>query len=153
LLSPFTHPYLFTALLCLLTGYIPSISTEIVLAGLGLTITAKQILPLAFIGAVTQSIAKLHLYFLAKKIIPCLKFKSRRKLVKLKHRFTQHQSLSISIIFFSSLTGLPPYYLINLLCGLLNTGWLIFIALGFTGMFIRFSICLACPQLILRFLT
>jgi len=142
--------YLFIAGVCFLTGYIPSVSTEVILAGVGLTISLKHVLPLAALGAATQTIAKLNLYLLAKKVIPFLSFRKLRKLVKLKKRFRTREKLSNSIIFISSLTGLPPYYFINLLCGILNTGVKTFALLGFAGMFIRFSLCLAFPHLILQ---
>lgn len=151
ILLSLTQQYVFTAITCLLTGYIPSVSTEIILASLGLIIPLKHAIPLAAVGALCQTIAKLHLYFLAKKLIPCLKYKSKKKLVRLKIRFKSREKLSSSIIFISALTGLPPYYFINLLCGLLNTGWQLFCLLGFSGMFIRFAICLCFPQLILAF--
>lgn len=132
---------------CFLTGYIPSVSTEVVLAGVGLTIDSAAIVPLALVGAISQTLAKSHLYLLAHKVVPCLKYKSKRKLVKLKKQYHSRQKLSLGIIFISSLTGLPPYYFINLLCGLLNTGLISFALLGCTGMFIRFSACLALPHL------
>ena len=143
-----TNTYLFVGSVCFFTGYIPSVSTEVILAGIGLTLVPNQVFPLAFIGALMQTLAKCHLYFLSKKIAYCLSFKSKRKLISLKHRFTQQESLSNGILFISALIGLPPYYLMNLLCGILNTGWIHFCAIGFIGMFIRFSVCLAFPYLI-----
>lgn len=141
-----TNLYFFIGSMCFFTGYIPSVSTEVILAGIGLTIAPTQILPLALIGALMQTLAKCHLYFLSKRVAYCLSFKSRRKLIALRHRFTQQESISNSILFLSALVGLPPYYLMNLLCGLLNTGWVHFCIIGFIGMLIRFSVCLAFPH-------
>ncbi len=138
--------YFFVGGMCFLTGYIPSVSTEVILAGIGLTISSKQVLVLAVIGAGMQTLAKCHLYFMSKRVAYCLSFKTRRKLVSLRQRFTKQESLSTGVLFVSALIGIPPYYLMNLLCGLLNTGWLQFCMLGFIGMFIRFSVCLAFPQ-------
>lgn len=144
--------FMFTGLTCFLTGYIPSVSTEVILASLGLFIPTKMIVPLAFMGALTQTVAKTHLYFLSKKFLYFLSFNNRRRLIKLKKQYHSKEKLSAGIIFFSALTGLPPYYLINLLCGIINTGWLMFATLGFTGMFIRFWLCLAFPQVIMHYL-
>lgn len=142
-----SHNCLFVGLMCFLTGYIPSVSTEVMLAGVGLTIANKHVLPLAAVGAVMQTLAKCHIYFLSKKVAGCLSFKSRRKVVALRHRFSQQETLSTGILFISALIGIPPYYFMNIVCGLLNTGWLVFCAIGFTGMFIRFSVCLVFPHL------
>lgn len=141
---------IFIGITCFLTGYIPSVSTEVVLAGVGLTISKPAIIPLALIGAISQTIAKSHLYLLAHKVIPYLKFKSKRKLIKLKRQYKNKQKLSHSIIFVSSLTGLPPYYFINLLCGLMDSGLTNFALIGCMGMFIRFTACLALPHLFLN---
>lgn len=146
------HIYVFTALTCLMTGYIPSVSTEVILASLGLYISPEHVIPLAMLGAFAQTIAKLNLYYFASKVVVLLKFKSKRKLVKLKKKYKTKERLSTKVIFVSALTGLPPYYFINLLCGLLDTGWRSFALLGFTGMFIRFSVCLAFPGYILHWL-
>lgn len=140
-----TNQYLLVGSMCFFTGYIPSVSTEVFLAGIGLTLAPSQILPLAFLGALMQTIAKCHLYFLSNRIAYCLSFKSRRKLILLRRRFTQQESISNSLLFISALVGLPPYYLMNLVCGLLDTGWFHFCMIGFIGMFIRFSVCLAFP--------
>jgi len=150
ILTTISQQYLFTAVTCFITGYIPFISTEIILAGLGLIISTEHIIPLAIIGAIMQAVAKVNLYFISHKIVYVLKYKSKRKLIKLKQKYKSHSKLSASIIFTSALTGLPPYYFVNLLCGILNTGWLQFASLGFIGMFIRFSFCLACPKVILQ---
>ena len=140
-----SHVYLFVGVTCFLTGYIPSVSTEVVLAGVGMTISTEHVLPLALVGALTQTLAKAHLYFLSRRIARCLSFRSRRKLIALKQRFNKQEAMSSGILFISALIGLPPYYLMNLLCGLLNTGWVQFCLIGFTGMFIRFNVCLAFP--------
>lgn len=142
-----SNSYVFVGIMCFVTGYIPSVSTEVMLAGIGLTITNKHVLPLAAVGAFMQTLAKCHIYFLSKKVAGCLSFKSRRKVVALRQRFTQQETLSTGILFISALIGIPPYYFMNIVCGLLNTGWLAFCVIGFTGMFIRFSACLAFPNL------
>lgn len=143
------HPYWCTAIVCFFTGYIPTVSTEVFLVGIGLLLPAKQLPLLAFIGALSQTLAKLHLYFIAAKIIPYLTYKTKRRLVRLRHKYFLRHHLSQSIIFISSLVGLPPYYLLNLLCGILNTGWLNFALLGLSGMFMRFLLCLYFPQFFL----
>lgn len=144
------NPYFFTGLICCLTGYIPSVSTEIILISMGLVISKQQVLTLALIGAFSQTLAKCHLYFLSAKVVSCFRYKTKRKFISLKKRLKSRDKLSASLIFISALIGVPPYYFINLLCGLFNTGWIQFCMLGFIGMFIRFYCCLAFPNFIIN---
>lgn len=140
-------------LTCWLTGYIPLISTEIILAGIGLNSPLFHLIPLAFVGALCQTFAKIHIYFISHYFVYFLKFKSKRKLIRLKYQFKSREKVSYSLLFTSALIGLPPYYLLNILCGLLNTGLASFCLLGFMGMFIRFYCCLAFPKLIIDWMT
>ena len=144
-----SHPYLLTTVICFITGYIPTVSTEIFLAGLGLNLKKELLLPIALTGALSQTLAKIHIYSMASYIIPKLSYRKKKKLISIRNKYHRHSRLSYSIIFISSLTGLPPYYLLNLLCGLLNTGLFTFSILGCLGMFIRFSCCLFFPMWIL----
>lgn len=141
-----------TVTMCFLTGYVPTVGTEIALVGIGLMIKPSLILPLAFLGAFAQTVSKISIYFLSTRMLFLLSYKRKRKCVVLRKRFKQKKTLTHGIIFLSALTGLPPYYLINIICGLFDTGWLSFAILGLIGMFIRFSVCLAFPQAIMPFL-
>lgn len=132
-----------TASTCFLAGLIPTIGTELYLIGIASLVTPVLILPLAFLGALSQTLAKLLIYFFAKQTIYCLSFKRKRQLIQLKKCYADKNRLTHSIIFISALTGLPPYYLVNIICGLFDTGWISFAILGISGMFIRFSLCLA----------
>jgi membrane protein YqaA with SNARE-associated domain len=142
--------YFSTISMCFLAGFVPTIGTEVALASIGLLIKPNQIIPLAFVGALSQTVSKLFIYFLSSKTLSFLSFKRKRKLIMLRRKYYSRKRLTAGIIFVSALTGLPPYYLINIICGIVNSGWLTFGLLGLSGMFMRFSLCLAFPQMILH---
>jgi membrane protein YqaA with SNARE-associated domain len=59
----------------------------------------------------------------------------------------KHSNLGTALVFTSSLVGLPPLYLITVVCGALRFPFAHFFAAAFVGRIIRFAALIMLPQL------
>lgn len=133
--------------ICFIMGYVPTVGTELILIGVG-AVTKRHLLLIALVGSVAQTVSKVHIYFISQSLVKYLSYKKKKRLVQIRKKL-KNKSLVQWTIGVSSLTGLPPYYLVNIASGIIDTGWFAFMVLGLVGMFIRFYCCLLFPQVFL----
>jgi membrane protein YqaA with SNARE-associated domain len=96
-------------------------------------------LVLALLVAVGQMIAKVGLYYTARGAAQL------GRSTRLGQRLEQAQALAerwrgkpLTVLFLSAVTGLPPFYLVSLLAGVLRIRFGTFVVLGLVGRVLRF---------------
>lgn len=132
--------YLATLIVSVLSGLIPLVNGEVYLIAAILVAGDPPIaLVLALLVAVGQMIAKIGLYYTARGAA-----RLGRK-ARLGAKLDQAQALAerwrgkpLTVLFVSAVTGLPPFYLVSLLAGVLEIRFGTFVALGLVGRVLRF---------------
>jgi membrane protein YqaA with SNARE-associated domain len=132
--------YLATLLISVLSGLVPIVNGELYLiAAIVVADDPVVALVLAVIVALGQMIAKIGLYHAARGATEL--GRSTRigaKLERAQLLVERWQGKPLTLLFVSAVTGLPPFYLVSLLAGILRIRFGTFLLLGIVGRAIRF---------------
>ncbi len=132
--------YLATLIISVLSGLVPVVNGELYLiAAIVVADDPVVALVLAVIVALGQMIAKIGLYYAARGATEL--GRSTRlgaKLERAQLLARRWQGKPLTLLFVSAVTGLPPFYLVSLLAGLLRIRFGTFLLLGIIGRVIRF---------------
>ena len=141
--------YAATFVICFTGGVVPLVNSEIYLASLVYLFPASNFFFILFLAVVAQMIAK-GLVYLAGMGIITLPFKRYRKTEAILARADRLRKKPDLVVFISSLSGFPPFYIISFLGGILKIHFIRFIVAGTIGMLIRFSVLLFGVTLLLK---
>jgi membrane protein YqaA with SNARE-associated domain len=131
--------YAATLVAGVLSGLVPIVNSELYLIGAVLvTGDTPTALVLAGILAVGQMAAKAVLYQIARGSVKTGTGRFARGLEKAKSKIERWRTKPLMVAFVSSVTGLPPFYLVSLVAGLLEIRFVTFLWIGLTGRLIRF---------------
>ena len=119
-------------------GIIPLVNVELFLLAVIPLVNATSLLPIALLAALGQMIAKYILYHTGIGFVALNKEKHRRRLQAAQEKIKKWQDKALSLVFFSSITGVPPFYAVSIAAGTLKLELLRFLALGMLGRSIRF---------------
>ena len=129
------------------SAIIPLVNMEVYVVFLG-SVATPRILPVALILATLSHMAgKAVIYYASREFerLPDGRFKERMRAVR--NQAERHSRLGAALVFTSSLVGLPPFYLITVVCGAIRFHFLYFFLAGFAGRLIRFAALIMLPQL------
>jgi membrane protein YqaA with SNARE-associated domain len=124
-----------------LSGLVPIVNGELYLIGVVLlTGNVWAALALAVLVGLGQMIAKVILYQAARGATNAgnKDGKIARKIEKARAKIDKWKDKPLMVTFISAVTGLPPFYLITLLAGVLEVRFRTFLILGIIGRTIRF---------------
>lgn len=133
--------YLATLIIAVLSGLVPLVNGELYLVAAVLLVGAPApALALALLVAVGQMIAKVVLYYTARgasELGRATRLGAKLERARaLAHRWRRKP---LTVLFASAVTGLPPFYLVSLLAGVLEIRIGTFLLLGTAGRVLRFG--------------
>jgi membrane protein YqaA with SNARE-associated domain len=134
--------YLASFLIAVASGVIPIVNAEIYLVGVVLAVGGiPEALFLAVLVSVGQMVAKAVIYQTAKGATT-LGTKSggfAAKLERARTRVEKWKSKPLGVTFVSASLGLPPFYIVSLVAGILEVRFRAFLLVGFAGRTLRFG--------------
>ena len=132
--------YLATLIVSVLSGLVPVVNGELYLiAAIVVAGDPTIALVLAVIVAIGQMIAKIGLYFAARGATEL--GRSTRlgaKLERAQLLVERWRNKPLTLLSISAVTGLPPFYLVSLVAGVVRIRFGVFLVLGLAGRVIRF---------------
>lgn len=132
--------YLATLIISVLSGLIPVVNGELYLIAAIIVANDPVVaLILAVIVAIGQMLAKIVLYYAARgatQLGRTTRFGA--KLEKAQALIERWRNKPLTLLFVSAVTGLPPFYLVSLLAGVVGIRFPVFLFLGLLGRVIRF---------------
>lgn len=129
-----------TLVIGVLSGLIPIVNGELFLLG-AIRLLADDLPGAIFVAvlmAIGQMIAKIVLYQAARKATDLGTGRFAEKLRKARVKVEKWRSKPLTILFVSAVLGLPPFYLVTLVAGILEVRFVAFLWIGLTGRLIRF---------------
>jgi membrane protein YqaA with SNARE-associated domain len=121
------------------SGLIPVINGELYLIGVVLLAPSTlAAVALALLLSVGTMVAKIILYQTARGATQLGHGRVARGLERARSRMERWREKPLIVTFVSSITGLPPFYLVTLAAGMLEIPLWTFVGLGFVGRVIRF---------------
>jgi membrane protein YqaA with SNARE-associated domain len=131
--------YAATLVVGVLSGLIPIVNGELFLIGVILATDDPPVaLAVAVLMAVGQMIAKIILYKAACKATDLGRGRFAAKLQAARERTEKWKNKPLSVTFISAIFGLPPFYIVTLVAGILKVRFISFLWLGIVGRVIRF---------------
>ena len=108
------------------------------------------LVPLALLATVCHMAGKVLLYFASRGAARAIPERYRRHVERTRERLLSSPRTKALTILASSAVGLPPLYVVTVLCGALRVSLLEFIILGTIGRAIRFVALVTLPTLLAR---
>ena len=146
-------PYVATFIFSVFSALIPFLNLEFYLAAVSAIApnSLKFLTIILFIATFGHMIAKGLLYATGRGMLKLSwnnhKF-GTQQIKELQLKMEKMEGKTSAFLFFSGVTGLPPFYLVSILAGTLKLNFWNFFAFGFAGRLIRLAFVLALPQLI-----
>lgn len=132
--------YLATLIVSVLSGLVPVVNGELYLiAAIVVAGDPTVALVLAVLVAIGQMIAKVALYHAARGATTLgRRTRFGAKLEQAQALIERWRGKPLTLLFVSAVTGLPPFYLVSLLAGVVGIRFTTFLLLGLVGRVIRF---------------
>jgi len=131
--------YAATLIVGVVSGLVPVVNGELYLIS-ALLITVDPItgITLAVLLAIGQMIAKVILYQAARRASNVGHGRFHAKIEKARAKVAAWRGRPLTLTFVSSIVGLPPFYLVTLVAGIVEVRFFTFVWLGLVGRTIRF---------------
>jgi len=131
---------------CVGSAVIPVMHAEAYLVGASLLAPPELRWPLVIAGATGQMLGKVGMYFAGRGALLIPGDRMQHRIQQATARYRDKKDVGNALIFVSSASGFPPFYIISIAAGMLNYPLVPFILLGLLGRFIRFSVAVFLPQ-------
>ena len=137
-----------TFLYCIGSAVIPVMHAEAYLIAVSALSPPGVSWALVIAATVGQMIGKVLMYLAGRGAVKLPSEWLRKRVAAAEARYSGNRNIGNGLIFLSSSTGLPPFYVIAVVAGMLRVPLPSFIVFGAIGRFIRFAIAVFVPQLI-----
>jgi membrane protein YqaA with SNARE-associated domain len=128
-------------------GFIPVFNTELYLLAVTAMTPAWMRLPLALMATVGQMTGKAIMYGAGRGMVNLPLGRHAERLARVQRRLENARWPRL-FLFWSAITGFPPFFIVSVLCGTVRFPFVTFILIGLAGRAIRFSIVVFFPHLI-----
>lgn len=142
--------WLTTVGVCVVSALIPLVNAEIYLLSVVALAPAGMALPLALAATIGQMIGKTVMYFAAQGALRLPGKWMQGRLAAAEGWLRERRSIGGLALISSATTGIPPFYAMTVACGILRFRFSYFLAVGFVGRLVRFSLLVLVPQYLRR---
>ena len=137
-----------TFLYCIGSAVIPVMHAEAYLIAVSALSPPAVAWALVIAATIGQMIGKVAMYLAGRGAVRLPSVWLRERIAKASAQVQNRRHVGNALIFVSSATGLPPFYVISVVAGVLRTPLTGFILFGAAGRFLRFAVAVFLPQLI-----
>jgi len=121
------------------SGLLPFLNAEVIL-GAAVVASPSDLWPLTIASSIGQMVSKALLYALARWVPDRLPARARKAMDKASSRVEKVRAGGWGLVFVSSLTGFPPFYIVSLAAGVVKLPLAGFLVGGTAGRIIRFAL-------------
>jgi membrane protein YqaA with SNARE-associated domain len=142
-----------TYVVCLVSGFIPVVNAELFLLWISLTIAKTEYIPILLLATAGQMTAKVLMFLSGKGVIHLSKRRYEKKIGSIQEKMKKWENKIDLFIFLSSFTGIPPFYVVSVLSGMMKVNIIRFLIAGTLGRLLRFGLVMYFPQLFKQLFT
>jgi membrane protein YqaA with SNARE-associated domain len=134
-------PYVSLAIASFVSAVFPLVSAELVMVGVAASLPHPNIPVLVAIAASAQMAGKITMYCVGRRAagLATANHKYRQAIERWGDRLRGSRASVGGLVFLSSASGLPPFYVISTLAGMFRTSFLAFVIAGAAGRVVRFT--------------
>jgi len=133
-------PYVTLAVASFVSAVFPLVNAELVVAGLAFGLPNPNILLLITVATGAQMAGKSTMYWVGRRAAGLSAGKYGQAIERWGHRFQDSPKSVGALVFVSSASGLPPFYVISTLAGAFRTNFATFILAGSAGRLLHFTV-------------
>jgi membrane protein YqaA with SNARE-associated domain len=138
---PMDHiPYVALALTSFVSAVFPLVSAEIAVATMAAVLPEANLLLLVAVATGAQMVGKSVMYWIGRQASSLAGRRHADAVERWGDRFRKSPASVGLLIFLSSASGLPPFYVVSTLAGAFRTSFAAFILLGTAGRFLHFTV-------------
>jgi len=137
-------------LIALLGNVVPFSSVEIYLLGVAAIAPPIAFVPLVLFATAGDMSGKTALYLGGRRIERAVPGRRGRVIERLRTTFAQRGRTQGLTLLASAVAGLPPFYLITILCGAVRVPLVRYVVIGTAGRLVRFGALVMAPDLATR---
>jgi membrane protein YqaA with SNARE-associated domain len=134
--------------ICFVSGFVPIVNCEAVLVSVSAVSPLSFSLPLTLAAVAGQMSAKVLLYLSGRGVMRLPLGRYQAKLDVVRARFERRRGSTGVFLFASAASGVPPFYVVSVLAGMVRLPLPSFLILGSLGRFVRFGVVVIAPQLV-----
>lgn len=152
--NPFATPagtYLTTLVVSLASGLVPFINIETYLVAVA-ALTRIEGWPVVLITVLGQMLAKIILYQAGRHGLRPLADHFQGKLERAEAALRRHKAGPDAVVLVSALTGLPPFYGVSIVAGVMRLPLTRFLLVATPARLVRFGLVFLAPRLVGGFL-
>ena len=135
--------YLASFAIAIVSGVVPIVNAELYLIGVVLAVGGiPEALALALLVALGQMIAKAAIYRASLGVAQLGERQTQKlgaKLERARALVHRHRRKPLALAFVSASVGLPPFYVVSILAGILEVRFRAFFTVGLAGRTLRFG--------------
>lgn len=129
---------------CMASGVVPIINAEIFLVAVAAVTPTPRLWEIVALATAGQMVAKTFMYLVGRGVFRLPLGSRRLDLARWSERVARWRSKDL-LVFFSAALGLPPFYVISILAGVVRFPYPRFLGCGLAGRLVRFSLLVAMP--------
>ena len=138
--------------LAVASAVFPWVNAELIVISLPSFASSRAALVvLLLVATAGHMTGKCVLYWAGRKGDRVLPERAGRAVLKWRGRLEARPSRAAVLVLLSSVTGLPPFYVMTIVAGALRMNFPLYLAAGTAGRLLRFGALVSLPQLALSF--
>ncbi len=142
--------YAVTFAVCFISGIVPVVSVELFLVSASAFSSPAAAIGLICSAALAQSMAKMAIYLTGYGILKVPIRKKQITLEAIMKKFEKWKSKPLVFVFISAFSGIPPFYAVSFVSGMLKLPPALYFLVGLLGLLLRFALVVQFPQAILK---
>lgn len=131
--------YVTLAVVSFVSAIFPVVNAELAMVGLVAALPNPQVLPLVAVATGAQMLGKSMMYWAGRRGGRLASGRYGQAMERWERRFRGSAAGVGVLVFVSSVSGLPPFYLISTLAGAFKTSFTSFLIVGSAGRFVHFT--------------
>ncbi|RPJ78286.1 MAG: hypothetical protein EHM13_14855 [Acidobacteria bacterium] len=132
--------YISVAVVSFVSAVFPLVNAELAVAGVAAAAPGANLLLLVSVATAAQMVGKSAMYWLGRKGVSATSGRYAAAVERWGHRFRGSRKSVGTLVFVSSIAGLPPFYLVSTLAGAFRTSFVGFLLVGTAGRFVHFGV-------------
>ncbi len=132
-------PYVALAVASFVSAVFPLVNAELAVLGLAAALPNPNVLLLITVATGAQMAGKSAMYWVGRRASALGAGRHAQAFDRWGRRFRGSGPSAVALVFLSSASGLPPFYVISTLAGAFRTNFVAFLLAGSAGRFLHFA--------------
>jgi membrane protein YqaA with SNARE-associated domain len=132
--------YATLAAVAFVSAVFPVVNAELAVVAFAAALPEASVLMLVLVATGAQMAGKCTMYWLGRKSAVLVHGRYAQAIERWGHRFRGSGGRASVLVFLSSASGLPPFYLVSTLAGAFRTSFAAFLIAGTAGRFVHFAV-------------